>query len=97
MQILQETQKHFIWLGLDPQIEPIHDRLLSILTITCPAVISQWIYLIDEAHSPREYMESIYVVTTCTGILVSYASTIVIRKKLFSFVKSYDEFTNESK
>lgn len=97
MQILQETQKKFIWIGLNPQIEPIHGRLWSILGMAFTALLSLWIFLIHEARSAQEYMESVYVVSTCSGIFASFASTVFIRKQFFSFFIRVDEFCNGSK
>lgn len=56
-----------------------------------------WIFLIHEADGAQKVMESIYVVTTGSGIFLSFASTIFIREKLFSFFKNWDDFANDGK
>lgn len=97
MQTLLEVQKAFKSMGLRRNQEPFNQRVLSILVIVFPGLISMWIYLICEADSDNEYMESVYIVTLASGVFLSFATTILITKKLFSFIKSSDEFSNERK
>lgn len=95
MQIFQEVQKSFISLGFNPKEEPFNHKIVGILAATLLAVISLWIFLIHEANSAESYMESIYDITAATGLLLSLASTVFIKQKLFSFIGSFDEFLNE--
>lgn len=97
MSILQEVQKSLKAIGFSPKLEPFNHRISSIFVISFSGVISQWIFLIYEADSGQEYMESIYVATACTGVLLSFSNTILSTKKIFLFINSIDEFINESK
>lgn len=92
----EEVQKSFQSIGLDPKLEPFNRRILSILVITSLGIISVWIFLIHEADSAEEYMESTYVITVSTGVVLSFASTTLITKKLHSFYKAHEEYLNES-
>lgn len=65
---------------------------MSLLGIT-----SLCISIIQGGNEDQEYMKSIYIMTTATGILLSFASTIFIKQKLFSFIKVCDVIVNESK
>lgn len=96
MQILQEVQKNFSSLGFNPELKPFNRKISGILTMTILGVISLWIFFIREADRASEYMESIYMITTCTGVLISFTSTVFIEQKLFSFIKSVEKFGNES-
>lgn len=96
MQILQEVQKSFNSIGLGPELEPFNRKILSTLVGIFPGVVSLWIFLIHEANSAVKYLESIYVVTTCSGFFICFASTIIITKKLFAFIKIVEDFVNES-
>lgn len=93
MKTLQVVQKSFRSLGLSSQID-----LFNLILITSfPFEISLWIYLFYEANTSQEFMESIYMTTICTAVFASYASTLLITDKLFSFFDSFDDHINESK
>lgn len=93
----QEVQKGLQSIGYGPKLESVNHRFLSILAATSLGIISQWIFLIHEAASAEEYMESIYVITACTSIVLSFANTILIKKKLHSFIKANEEYFMGSK
>lgn len=95
MQILQVVQISFYSIGFSPKLKPLNHRNLSILGISFPGVILELISLICEANGAQEYMESVYIITVCSGVLLAYASTIVVMKKLFSFIEAINEFFNE--
>lgn len=97
MRTLQEVQTSFDWMGFNPKLKPFNHKIRAILAITIPAVISQWKFLVHDANNAREYMESIYIVSVCSGVFLCFASTIFITKKLFAFINSVDELMNESK
>lgn len=97
MLILQEVQKSFDSIGFNPKLEPLNHKILGILCIVVPAVLSLWIFLVHEANSAHEYMDSIYVISTSCGIFLSFTSTILITKKLYFLFKVFDEFINEGK
>lgn len=92
-----EMQKSFRSIGFDPKLESFNHRILGILAITSLGVISLWIFLFHEADSAAAYVESVYLITVCNGVLLSMASTIFTRKRLFSFIEIHEEFWNESK
>lgn len=97
MKILQGVQKSFKSLGLSPKPDRFNRKIFIFSIIYFPVVVSLWIFLVHEANSAEEYLESIYVVTTCSGILISFASTILAKMRLFSFIKKADVNVNESK
>lgn len=59
-------------------------------------VISICIFLIHEADSPQEYMKSIYMITAAIGLLLSFASTVLIKQKLFLFINRLDAIIDAS-
>lgn len=97
MRSVQEVQKAFKTIGFDPKLKPMNHRVLGVLAIVFPGLTSIWIYLIFEANGAEEYMESIFMVTVCTGIFISFASTILNKTSLFSFIGRVDKVLNESK
>lgn len=97
MQVFQAVQKTFDWMGISPKLKPFNRITSSILAIVIPPYIFLWIFLLHDADNSQEYMESSYAVMTCTGMFLSSASTILIKRKLFSFIDSFDELVNESK
>lgn len=96
MQILQEVQRSLSSIGFNQKLEPFNRRIVSILVTVLPGFISVWVFLIHEADSAQEYMESIYIAVVSTGILLSFTSTISITKKLFSFIENIGECFKES-
>lgn len=97
MQTLLKVQKSFTWIGFDPKLEPFNRRVVQILVITFSAIISLWIYFIRVPDTAQEYMESIFIVSTCTSVFLSFMSAILNMEKLFSFIKGVDEFLTERK
>lgn len=97
MQTLQVVQKSFNSMGFDPKREPFNYITVGILVLGFSGVSIQWIFLLHVADSPQERMESMYVVAGCTGVFLSYTTTIFITKELFSFINAFDELTNKSK
>lgn len=82
MQTLQEVQKSLDNIGFNPNSKPFNRRILRILAITASAIVLQWIFLINAADNAKEYIESIYVVTTCTGTFNLY---LYIHSPSFTF------------
>lgn len=96
MQIFEEVQNSFISIGFSPKQDLFNRRISGILAMTLLGVVLLSMFLVLEADSAQEYMESFYITTTSFGILLSIASTIFIKQKLFPFKKSGDEIVNES-
>lgn len=97
MQYLQEVQKMFNLVGFSPKLKPLNRRILVTLVLTFSALILMWIFLIQEADGAHENIESIYFVSASSSIFLCFASTILTKEKLFSFIDSLDEFFNERK
>lgn len=97
MKIFQVVQKNFDLVGINSERKPFNRITSNTLVIVLLGVSSQWIFLFCEANSSQELMESIYVVTATTGILVSLTSAILNTKKMFSLINSVDELFIESK
>lgn len=97
MQTLQVVQKNFEFFGLSPKLEPFNRQILKTFIISISGIASQWIFLLHEANGSKEYMESIYIVISCSGIVLSFASTTFNKEKLFLGIDSNDELIFESK
>lgn len=95
MKTLQEVQKKFESIGLGTAVKPFNRIKLRYITLS--GVISMFIFLIYEADSAQEYMESAFLVTTTGGTLLCFANTNLTIKKLFSFIDYVDKFVNEGK
>lgn len=96
MKILQVVQKNFTLLGIDPKLERFNQRLLINLAMSALAIALLWIYLLREADSSQEYMESTYFLVACSGIFLSAMSTTFMTKKIFAFFNFFDELPSES-
>lgn len=96
MRIFQEVEKSFISLGFSPDPEPLNRTILRSFAAILLADILLFVRFFQGADSAQHRIESIYIITTATGVLLSFASTIFIKQKLFSFFTSCDAFLNES-
>lgn len=90
MQLFQQVQKSFHLMGFSPKLEPFNRTILNILVPSFLAVIFMWIFLFNNSDA-LENIESIHNVTVSTSVFVSFAGTIFISKKLFSFIESLNE------
>lgn len=84
-------------MGFSPNLEPLNRRVLIIFVRSFLAVIFELIFLINEADGAQEYVVSIYVLSSCCFILLSFTNTILNTKQLFSFINIVSEFLNGSK
>lgn len=97
MQTFQEVRKNFYLLGFSSDLERFNHKTLSIVVFLFLCVTSQWTFLLCEAKDAHEYMESIYIIATCTAVLLSISSTVLIRKEFFSFIENVDNLINDCK
>lgn len=77
-------------------MESFNCIISGILAVSLLGVISICIFLIHKADSPQEYMKSIYMITAAIGILLSFASTVLIKQKLFLFINRLDAIIDAS-
>lgn len=95
MQILQESRKVLDYFGFSPKMELFNRQTLRILVITFPGVILMWIYTFHVADSAQKLIESIFMVIVSTCVLLSFATMIPIRGKIFSLIESVGEFSGD--
>lgn len=97
MQTLQVTKNSFESIGYGRKLEPFNFVIRKNLILFTPGLTFLWIYFINEASSPQEYMESFYVVVACSCIAFCAVHTIFDINKLTTFFDILDELVNESK
>lgn len=97
MKSLQVYQKSIESLGLSRNRKPFNRQTFGIAIASVLVVILLWIFLLCEADSSQEYIESIFVINACTNIFISFASMILIADKLFAYFDGIDELLDESK
>lgn len=95
MKHYQEVQKGFEWLGFDLKLSD--HNILGTMVISLSGIISEWIFLLFEANSSQEYLESIYFITSSVGIFISYTSALLLKDKLLVFIDTVDRTINKSK
>lgn len=96
MKVLQTLQKNFVSIGFDPKRKPFNRTFMKVITLTISTMILLWIFLLHEADSNQQYMESVYCIVDCGAVFLSVSSTIFITKKIFSLSDHYEGIVNES-
>lgn len=91
MKILQEVQKSFNSIGFSPNLDRFNKKILIVTSVIVVGLILQLIYIFHEADTPQEYMESIHFFSACFSILLSFASSVLMKQKLFSFIKQIED------
>lgn len=97
MKTVQEVQKNLSLIGLGPNQKSFNLVISRILVLSLLGVISLYMFLFLEADSAQDYMKSVFITTTSVGILLSIASTVFTKQKIFSFMEGSDEIVNGCK
>lgn len=61
------------------------------------AIVLQCIYLLFEAETTKEYMDSIFTTTVGVLVYVAYLSTVLKTKQLFIFIDGMEDAINGRK
>lgn len=96
MKVLQAVKANFVSMGFNPELEQFNYILLKNIVMCASGTAAMWIFLLYEAESSQEFMESAYFVATCSGIGLSAISMIFLTTELFSFFDHFDEIANQS-
>lgn len=97
MQLLQEVRNSFDSMGFSPKSDQLSHKFLNNFIINFSGYILLWIYLLRDANSSLQYMESIYMITVCSCIFLSAVSTVFLQDELFLFIDTLNSLFNESK
>lgn len=96
MKIFQTTQEYMEYGGL------IRDRaafnIIQMWTIfkSVAFLILQFVYLVHEADTPREYMDSIFMTSAGFMIFISYMSIAIENEAIFDMIDELELAIQES-
>lgn len=95
MQTLQVVQENFKSIGISPKREPFNRSTFNLLVLGSLGISLSILFVLLVAKNTQERMESIYFEIICTSAYLIFASTIVMKTELFSFIDGFDELTTE--
>lgn len=95
MEIAQTVKKNLASIGYRTNVRPFHREQLWILLERLISFLLQLMYLLEEAKTPKQYMQSYF--TLCVAILmyISLASTIIEMPTIFIFIGDMEKVINE--
>lgn len=102
MELFQTIRRKIALLGFVPNhydypYYPFTRKHLRTHLIFSCDFISFCIFAIHVADSPKEYMDSLYIITAATALLISYLTITIKMAKLFDFFTNIEEGIHERK
>lgn len=96
MKLFESARKSFVSVDLDPNKRPFHRGQLLHIVQGFSATILQLLYLVYDASTAKEYMNSLLM--TMVGVLVHFAfwSTIFKTTIIYDFIEKFEAIINES-
>lgn len=100
LQIFRLTQKNLASIGIEPslvqQVYPINGKISMVFVFNIFTIVSNLVYVINDAKTFAEYTQSIYIISIV--VLVIYFLIILISKvdKLFEFIDNCGKLVNSS-
>lgn len=103
MKLFRTVQKNFTSLGFvryknnDYNHYPFNRQHVKAQIRFILSLISMFAFPVHVANSPKEYMDSFFLIIMQCAIFVSYTVTICKMNQLFDFIDGCVELCNESK
>lgn len=97
MKILQRVQMSLASLGYRPSRSPFNETHLWTFFKASLALSSICAYTVCEAHTSKEYMDSVFMITVVVVINITRAGTICKSEVVFVFIDKLEKIMNGSK
>lgn len=96
MKIAQTVKRHLASMGYKVDQRPFHTEQLRLLFERLLTLILQLVHAIHVANTPRQYMETIFMIMVGTSLYISLVSTIVEMPTIFILIDDMEEVINAS-
>lgn len=98
IKLLETTQTNLINLGFIPnQKNPINVQHTRGFIIGLLAIVLHFAFLVYEADTLKQCMDSIFMITVGIAILISFVSTVFKTETLFTVINGLQEIVNKRK
>lgn len=97
MALYQNVQKNLAFMGYSPNERPFNRKHMEIILAMAMCSSSEFIYLMQVANTPKEYMIAIFFVSTSILILIAFLSTAHKLKIFFVLIDKVQIAVNGSK
>lgn len=96
MKILQTVQTNLAVLGFERNLRPFNKRQMFWFFEGLLSSTTFVIYLLFEASSPKEYMDSIFMIVIGTLMTISHFSMILETETIFVLIDKIENIINAS-
>lgn len=96
MKIFESAKKNLASIDLDANQRPLHRMQLLHVVQGFLAISLQCLYLVFEANTAKEYMNSISMTTIGILVYIAYWSAIFQTSTIFEFIDHYETIVNGS-
>lgn len=97
LKTFQQVQVYLASLGHRPNQSPFNKTQLWIFAKTFLNLFLLFVYLVRESHTPKELMDSMFMLTGVFLIAIIRVSTLFKNETIFMYIDRVEETINESK
>lgn len=96
LKTFKRVRAHLASLGYRPNQSPFNRTQLWVFVKTCVSLVLQFAYLVREPYTPKEFMDSMYMLTTVFLMAMVRISTVVKNAAIFAYIDRVEETINGS-
>lgn len=97
MEIFKSVRKDLVFAGFDTNKRPFHRKQLLNVVKGFLAIILDFLYLVYDANTVREYINCILMAIIGVAVFTSYLSAIFETTTIYDFINGYETLINRSK
>lgn len=96
LQLFRTVRKNFLSIALEENEPKFHIKQMFHTMQGLIAIIPQFLYILLEAESIKQYMYSILLTVVGILIYISYLESVLNTRKMFAFMNDIQNMVNES-
>lgn len=97
LEIFVTAKKNLASIHFDANKRPFHRQQLFRVALSSLAIVLECLYLVYEANTVREYINSSIFTTIGIAVYIAFLSAIVEMKTIYEFIDLYETIVNKSK
>lgn len=97
MKIYQTVKTNLALIGYKENLRPFNERQKWIFIIGFSTLLANYVDLLHDSNTPKEYMDSIFMSGIGTFVQISHISTTFKMETIFIFINEVEEVINASK